>query len=204
MLDARMRESGTYTVVENRVDFSDIQHLSREMQEGIRMLAAQRIISGTGAGRFSPGDSITRAQMATLSMGMLGRLDPNASSNFADVQRADWFFGAVGSANRHGLMHGVGNNQFAPNQVMPRDQLMTLAARILSNEMGYRNPANPNQHLQVFTDRNNFAAWSVPYLALATRENLVVFRADGQFLPTTPMTRGDAALALYRLYLRLW
>jgi len=204
LLDARIRESDTYIVVENRIDFSDIQHLSREMQEAIRVLASQGVISGTGAGQFSPGDSINRAQVAALTMRMLSQLDPNADGGFIDVLRADWFFGAAGSASRQEIMFGTGTNIFSPNVTMQRDQLTVLSARILRNEMGYRAPANPNQYLQVFTDRSDFAEWSLADIALATRENIVVFRVDGRFMPAASMNRGDVALTLYRLYLRLW
>ena len=204
MLDARVRESGIYTVVENRVNFSDISHLSQETQRAIRTLASQGIVSGTGGGRFSPNNSINRAEVAALTIGMLGRLDPNANGNFADVRRSDWFFGAAGSANRHGLMHGTGGNMFSPRLTMPRDQLVALSARVLRVEMGYRTPANPNNYLNRFSDRGNLASWSHSDIALATRENLVVHRADGRFMPNSPMTRGDAALMLYRMYLRLW
>lgn len=81
---------------------------------------------------------------------------------------------------------------------------MMLSARVLRNQMGYRPPVNQEAVLQIFTDRSDFADWSLSDIALATRENLVTRRADGRFLPREPMTRGDAALVLYRLYMRLW
>ena len=145
MIDARVRASdNTYTVVENRVDFTDIQHLSREMQDAIRVLAAQEIIQGTGGGNFSP--------LVTL----------------------------------------------------PRDQLTVVTTRVLLNEMGYRFPANPSNYLQAFQDQNALANWSRQYIALASRENLVIRRADGTFRPTDNMNRGDVAVMLHRLYLLLW
>jgi len=206
MLHARVRRSETYTVVYNRVDFDDIQHLSQEMQSAIRVLATQGVVSGTGVGRFSPDSTVNRAQVAALSMGLFGRLDPNADGGFVDVNRTDWFFGAAGSAMRHGVMVGTGNNRFSPTVVMPRDQLVSLSARLLHHEMGYRFPSSThfNQHLQIYADQTALAPWSVRYIALATRENLVVLRADGMFMPNAHVNRGDAALMLYRLYLRLW
>jgi len=54
MIDARLRESGTYSLAENRVDFTDIQQGSTEMYRAITRLASQGIISGVGNDRFSP------------------------------------------------------------------------------------------------------------------------------------------------------
>jgi len=70
--------------------------------------------------------------------------------------------------------------------------------------MGYRTPAYPDGFLRRFADRDDLANWSIDDLALAARENLIIRRADNRFLPRDPMTRGDAALVLYRLYNRLW
>jgi len=203
-LDAWVRESGTYVVVENRVDFTDIQNLSREMQEAIRTLATHEVITGTGGGNFSPGTSVNRAQMAAMVTRMLGNLDPNADGGFNDVRRTDWFFGAAGSANRHNIMTGTGGGNFSPNVTLPRDQLTVITARVLVNQMGYRLPVNPTNYLQAFQDRADMAGWSTQYIALASRENIVIRRADGQFRPRDNMNRGDVAVMLYRLYLLIW
>jgi len=203
-LDAWVRESGTYVVEENRVDFTDIQNLSREMQEAIRTLATHEVITGTGGGNFSPGSSVNRAQMAAMVTRLLGNLDPNADGNFNDVRRADWFFGAAGSANRHNIMTGTGGGNFSPNVTLPRDQLTVITARVLVNQMGYRLPASPANYLQAFQDRADMAEWSTQYIALASRENIVIRRADGQFRPRDNMNRGDVAVMLHRLYLLIW
>jgi len=137
-------------------------------------------------------------------MRLLGSLDPNADGGFNDVRRADWFFGAAGSANRHGIMSGTGGGNFSPVVTLPRDQLTVISARVLVDQMGYRFPANPANYLQAFQDRASMADWSTRYIALASRENIVIRRADGQFRPGDNMNRGDVAVMLHRLYLLVW
>jgi len=204
LLDARINQSGTYVVVENRIDFADIRTRSQEMQRSIRTLAAEGIISGMSPTEFSPDDPLTRAQVASLVTRLLGINDPNADGGFADVNRSDWFFGAVGSARQHNLMSGTGANIFEPNLYIPREQMVAISARILRTEMRYRNPVNPMVYLREFSDADDFADWSITDLSLATRENLVIRRADGNFLPRADITRGEAAVILYRLYRRIW
>ena len=204
LLDARIQQTGTYTVVENRIDFADIHNRSQEMQRAIRTLAAKGIIDGMTPTEFAPDDPLTRAQVAALVTRVLGINDPNADGGFADVNRNDWFFAAVGTANRHNIMTGTGSRTFSPHMNTPRDQLVALSARILRTEMRYRNPTNPMNYLQEFTDVDDFADWSLADLSLATRENLVVRRADGRFMPSSTITRGEAAIILYRLYRRIW
>jgi len=204
-IDARVQHSGRYVVVENQVDFTDILHRSAEMQNAIRVLASQGILEGVAPLQFSPDDPINRAQFAAIVVRMLGIHDENADGGFVDVSRNDWFFSFAGSARQHGLMEGTGNNVFSPTMNMPNEQLVVLGARILRTEARFRTPANPQQELQQrFTDANELANWSVDDLALAARENLIVPRADGRFAPRDTITRGDAALMLYRVYRRIW
>jgi len=101
-------------------------------------------------------------------------------------------------------MTGTGTNTFEPNLNIPRDQMVAITARVLRNEMNYRNPLVPMNYLGQFNDSADFADWSVVDLSLATRENLVIRRADGNFMPRQTITRGEAAIILYRLYRRIW
>jgi hypothetical protein len=194
----------TVTVKENRKDFSDIASKSKEMRDAINILAAKGIINGTSATEFSPDTPIKRAEIATLLVRALAKFDLNADGGFTDVKKTDWFFSSAASAKKHGIMGGTGANTFDPELIIPKDQIVVVAARVLRNEMKYRNPTNVSSILSVYADSQALQEWSLIDLALATRENLVVKRSDGGFSPAAPMTRGDAALILYRLFMRLW
>ena len=41
-------------------------------------------------------------------------------------------------------------------------------------------------------------------ISYTTRENLVVRRTDGMFNGRATMTRGDAAIILYRMFMKIW
>ncbi|MCL1842198.1 MAG: S-layer homology domain-containing protein [Defluviitaleaceae bacterium] len=203
-IDGRVRESSVLSVAENPTSFWDISGLSLETQEAINVLAAQDIVSGTGDGAFNPFESVTRAQMAAMTMQMLGRLDASADGGFTDVARSDWFFGAAGSASRHGIMRGTGWGFFSPYMNLPRYQFMVISARILRYEMGMGVLPNPDEYLRVFQDRAALPGWSLEEIALATKRGLILVRANGNLSPHDPMTRADAAVMLHRLYLQLW
>ncbi len=53
-----------------------------------------------------------------------------APTSFADVPTTSWFSGAVKTVTEKGLMKGVGNGAFAPQQNMTRAMLMTVLARL--------------------------------------------------------------------------
>ena len=53
-------------------------------------------------------------------------------------------------------------------------------------------------------DSGTDAAWAQLQVALAAKENLVVYRTGGTFPGAKDMTRGGAAIIIYRLFQKLW
>ena len=202
-IDVKIKNSDTYTVKENKKDFTDIVNKTKEMQNAITVLASKGIINGISETSFAPDLSITRAEIAALIVRTLSKYDPDEDGGFSDVPRSAWYFGVAGSAKKHGIM--VGNKDiFFPLDTIPKDQITAVAARVLRNEMKYKDPEDVNKELSVYTDVTSLAEWSRTDIALATRENLVVRRYDGKFDPTAKMTRGDAAIILYRMFMKIW
>ena len=203
-IEVKIDSSDTYTVRENKKDFSDISSKSKEMQNAINVLASKGIITGTTATTFSPDGAITRAQIAALIMRALSKLDANANGGFTDVKTGDWFYGAVGSAKRHGIVNGTSETTFDPNSIIQKDQIVAICARTLRGEMKYKDPSNASSILSAYSDSGSIAGWAQIEVALATRENMIVKRTDGNFNGTSTMTRGDAAIILYRLFMKIW
>ena len=203
-LEAKIDASDTFIVKENKKSFADISNKSAEMQNAINVLASKGIINGATATAFNPDGVITRAEIAALIVRTLSKYDPNADGGFTDVRRSDWYFGAAGSAKRHGIMKGTSATTFEPRVNIPKDQIVAVAARVLRTEMRYKDPPNINSVLSVYVDAGSLEDWSLIDIALATRENLVVKRSDGRFYPTATMTRGNVAIILYRLFMKIW
>ncbi|MDR1641639.1 MAG: S-layer homology domain-containing protein [Clostridiales bacterium] len=203
-LEAVISASSSYSIKDNKKDFADIQSKSKEMQKAISVLTAKGIISGTGASTFSPDQAISRAEIAALVLRALSKLNNSEDGQFSDVSSGDWYFGAAGSAKKHGIMAGTSATEFSPKAIIPKDQIVAVAARVLRLEMKYKDPADTAAALSVYSDAGQLADWSKVDISLAARENLAVGRSDGKFAPTAEMTRGDAAVVLYRLFNKLW
>lgn len=201
-MDGKVNTSGKYTVVTNEKDFTDISNKSKEMQDAIRYLASKGIISGTTATTFNPDGSINRAEIATLLVKALGKLDTQATTSFSDVTKGNWFYTAAASSQRHKLINGYEDNTFRGTTSINKVQIVAVSSRVLTSEMNYKAPSNPSAYLSKYKD--TVANWAQSEVALATRENLVVYRTDGTFSGDKNMTRGDAAIIIYRLFQRIW
>ncbi len=201
-MDGKINTSGAYTVKSNEKDFTDIANKSAEMQTAIRYLSSKGIINGTTATTFSPDGSINRAEIATLLVKALGKLDSTATTSFSDVSKSNWYYTAAASSQRHGIINGYEDNTFRGTTNISKVQIVAVSSRVLTKEMSYKAPNNPSTYLTKYKD--SIDSWAQPEVALATRENLIVYRTDGTFSGDENMTRGDAAIIIYRLFQRIW
>jgi hypothetical protein len=70
--------------------------------------------------------------------------------------------------------------------------------------MGYLIPSDIEAELARYADRAEIEPWSEDKIALATQSNILIYRIDGLFAPKSTMTRGDAAIVLYRVFNKVW
>ena len=201
-IDSKVNISGTYAVETNEMDFTDITDKSSEMQKAIKYLAAHGIAMGSGGTNYSPNDSISRAELTALVLRALGKVDSKATPTFTDVTTANWYYATAASSQKLGYITGFEDNTFRGTATINKEQIVVVAARVLGGEMNYKTPSNPAVYLSKYSD--TVVSWAQSQVALATRENMVVYRTDGTFSGAKDMTRGDAAIIIYRLFQRIW
>lgn len=95
---------------------------------GIEFCLANGIMNGTGDTTFSPDDSITRAQFATMFYRFAGSPKTSENAAFTDLAE-DWYKKPVAWAAANGVLNGTGNNAFSPDAVITREQIAAIFYR---------------------------------------------------------------------------
>lgn len=98
----------------------------------INAIAAAGITSGISDDEFDPNGELTRAQLATLLIEVLG-LEPTVEGRFTDVSPDSVHAGAIDAAAKAGITSGVSADRFDPNGTLRRDQMATLLIRALAS-----------------------------------------------------------------------
>lgn len=114
--------------ITERATFSDTDDVN------VQKMAALGVVSGVGNGKFDPNGTLTREQAAA----MLARLAEAVGKpltaqvpTFADnASISAWASGAVGQMQGSGVMSGVGNNNFAPQDSYTREQSISTMLRL--------------------------------------------------------------------------
>lgn len=96
-----------------KVKFTDIPDGSEYFD--MEWLAYTGVIKGNGKGEAQPQRNITRAEAAAMVMRFIGlesMPEANQTVNFSDVSKNDWFYSAVMSAYKCGIVNGTSETTF--------------------------------------------------------------------------------------------
>ena len=142
-------------------------------------------IVGYQDGTVKPGNSITRAEVATIFFRLL-TADARAyfwsdDSGFSDVSSDAWYHHAVATMVQVGVLTGYNDGTFRPNAPITRAEFATMAARFLSNPY-----ASGGQ----FSDIEGH--WAQAYIARAAEVGWIHGYGDGTFRPNQDITRAEA------------
>ena len=128
--------SKEYTVngsapAEKADDFTDSSSLSSIQKTAVDYTVKNKIISGYEDNTLRPGNSITRGEFATMVCHMMG-YDATEKCSFDDA-RDHWASKYINACVKANVIHGVGNNKFAPDSNITLEQAVT----ILTQAYGY-------------------------------------------------------------------
>ena len=150
---------------------------------------------------FLPDMMLTRYDFCQALVCMFYSLDRNLTTSFPDVPVDSRYYPYVDSGEHTNIIKGYDDGTFSGDKLLSVEQLLSLAARTLIEKKGYYEPEDADMYLNRFVDGLDTSAWAQNQVALAIREGLV----DGysELSPKAPVTRAQAAVILYRLFLLL-
>lgn len=114
--------------------------------------------------------------------------EPGMLLPFTDVSWDHWAYSAVKRVYTRGLMVGVSDTSFAPDQALSRAMLASILYRLA----GEPAVTAENPFTDVPADR-----WYTDAVIWAAENGIVVGCGDGTFRPNAPATRAQTAVMLY-------
>lgn len=200
VIAASIAESGAYVVM--LADLSFVDMANHWAEADIELLASRHLVDGTGAGRFEPDRSVTRAEFAKLALALVraaaqGQPQPPAGEAlaFSDVAADAWYADTVREASARGLVEGA-DGSFRPNDPVTREETMVIIARALGvrPDIGL----DAGTVLSRFDDGADVSEWARLPVAYLVQAGLV--QGSGSALrPADSTTRAEAATLMARM-----
>ncbi|MBU7006034.1 S-layer homology domain-containing protein [Phosphitispora fastidiosa] len=200
-----------FVIGHNPVSFSDVNG-DAWYKDAVDFIAARGITSGTGDGIYSPDMRLTRGQFMVLLMNAY-QIEPAGGSadsaenddntgnnedtgNFADAGNT-YYTNYLAAAKSLGIANGVGNNMFAPNKEITRQEMFVLLYNALQliDELP---AATSDKQLATFNDADLVAAWATEAMSALVKGG-IISGSDNMLSPAETTTRAQMAQALYNL-----
>ncbi|MGI6225549.1 MAG: S-layer homology domain-containing protein, partial [Peptococcales bacterium] len=185
-----------YAVAFNKVSFNDVT-IDAWYYKAVSFIAAREITSGTGDGNYSPEAKLTRGQFIVMLMKAYGIApDTDPKDNFADAG-ATYYTNYLAAAKRLSISSGIGNNMFAPDKEITRQEMFTLLHNALK-VIGRLPEGTASKPLSVFADAGDIASWAKEAMTVLV-ETGTIGGYDGKIYPLNTSTRAEMAQVLYNL-----
>ncbi len=152
------------------------------------------LFNGTGDTTFEPDSAMTRAMLVTVLHRMDGEPAAKAAAKFVDVTE-DWYKDAVAWAAENGIVDGMDDEHFAPNDKLTREQAMTMLMRYAK----YKGmDVSATVDLAKFTDAGSISSWADAAVHWAVAIGLIDGVTDKTIEPQGNSTRAQIATILMR------
>lgn len=144
-------------------------------------------MTGYADGTFKPGNSITRAEAASIIARTFSHSAVTAGVAYSDVPAGHWAAEAIGQVTRSGIMKGYGGGSFKPNQTITRAEMATILSRLITSAQ---------DHAAGFSDIAGH--WAQAAIERMSQAGMITGYQDGTFRPDQTLTRAEAVTIINR------
>lgn len=152
-----------------------------------------RLMYGTGSNLFQPDAQMTRAMLAQVLYELEGAPSVKGlSCPFTDVG-GSWYTDAVIWAYNAGVVAGVSATQFAPNEVLTREQMVTMLFGYAGRE---ETLSGSDGALAAYQDQASVSDWARAAMAWAVSSGVISGTSATTLSPQKIGTRAEVATVL--------
>jgi len=175
--------------------FADV-NTSNWFYSDVEFVYKNGLFSGLSANAFGPDMPMTRGMVVTV----LGRLaginsDDYSGASFSDVDREKYYAPFITWAAESGIVSGRGDNSFAPDANISRQDLAVILNRYA--EIMELDLKQTRQNV-MFMDSESISDYAGGAVGNMARAGVVSGSEDGNFNPLVSATRAEVAAMLHR------
>jgi len=168
-------------------------------KDDIMQMVDRNIVEGMDNEHFAPGSNVTRAQFAALIARALDLKDGNGKTPFSDVISGAWYEDTVKKAYAAGIVNGLSDTKFAPDQNITREEMTTMLMRASAFVLGVKADSLSGGSTDMFKDAGKISSWAKKSVGFAISAGLMKGRTDTVFAPKEHATRAESAVVVKRL-----
>ena len=152
------------------------------------------LMKGISNTEFAPDSEVTRAMFVTVIYRMENEPQTGKCA-FTDVESGSYYESAVTWANENGIVSGISEDCFAPNEPITREQMAAIIYRYAAFK-GYDITTSSNTS---YTDNDDISDYAKDAVIWSAEKSVMTGNTDGSFAPKANTTRAQVASVFMRM-----
>lgn len=162
--------------------------------DSVKYVYENDLMKGISNTEFAPDSDVTRAMFVTVIYRMENEPQTGKCA-FTDVESGSYYENAVAWANENGIVSGISEECFAPNEPITREQMVAIIYRYAAFK-GYDITTSSNTS---YTDNDNISDYAKDAVIWAAEKSVMTGNTDGSFAPKANTTRAQVASVFMRM-----
>ena len=162
----------------------------------VEYVCKNNLFKGVTEEEFAPEENLTRAMFVTVLY--RAEKEPEAvKCGFSDVEDNAWYAKAVAWAAEKGIVSGISENEFAPNENITREQMAVIMYRYAKMK-GYDTSAGENTNILSYEDYENISEYAITAVAWAVGAGILTGKTEKTINSGDTATRAETAAVVMR------
>ena len=177
--------------------FIDV-HESDWFYDSVKYVYINKMMNGVTSDIFAPEGNITRAMFVTVLYRM--EKEPQAqASPFSDIAGGSYYEKAVAWANANGIVKGVSDAEFAPDESITREQMAAMIYRYAAYKKMDLS-AGESTNILSYADYSDISDYAVSAMRYAAGSGIINGMTADTLSPKGISTRAQAAAVFMRVF----
>ena len=176
--------------------FTDVKK-SDWFYTNVEYAVKNELMNGTTATTFAPNEPLTRGMLIAILYRAEGEPAVNKSIPFSDVDTNAYYANAVIWAQQNGIVNGVTENAFAPDDNITREQIAAIMFRYAKYK-GYDVSVGEDTNILSYNDAESISEYAISAMQYAVGSGLMKGKTETSINPRDNATRAEIAAILQR------
>ena len=164
--------------------------------DAVKFVSENKLFNGVANDEFAPNQEITRGMIVTV-LYRHAKAEDTEASTYSDVDSKMYYSAPIAWAAKNGIVNGMGDNLFAPDQEITREQLATILhryAKFIEKDVS----SGENTNILSYNDFDEISEYAIPALQWTCGDGIMTGRTATTLNPKDTASRAEVATMLMR------
>ena len=189
------KEITTPDTGKNETPFKDIAETDW-FYDAVKYVYENKLFSGVADDEFAPNDSLTRAMLVTVLWRAENMPESDFEVSFNDIETDGYYAEALRWAASKGIVEGISETEFAPNDNITREQIAAIMFRYAKLKGNV--PEGEWAVSLEYNDAGDISDWAVEAVMFCKLKGIMLGDDANAFNPKNNATRAETAAIAQR------